>query len=398
MNIQRTPELIEAGARSSQESATGRIGELEVLRTVAILMVLAAHVPFNLLFWPSRYSHPLYACGTWSGVDLFFAVSGFVIARSLLPQLDGVRNIREFLHICVVFWMRRAWRLWPSAWFWLAAPLVLCLLFNQAHVYGSLHANLRMAAAGVANLANFHVAYLDSHLIQDKGTGFVQWSLSLEEQFYMLLPFAALLFRRFLPVPLFALVAFSFFAPNTALFWMIRGGAVSAGVLLALAAQHPAYQNCSPSFLARHRAARIAVLAGGVISMIIIGSTALHIVSCLQGPITILSGLLVWVASYGRGFLWKPGFSRRIVEIIAARSYSLYLVHIPVFFGMHEMWFRLYTLAVPTHRQALIYFAATLVPLLLVTELNYRFLESPLREHGKKAARRYAQRIQTVVA
>ncbi|HYP63762.1 MAG TPA: acyltransferase [Acidocella sp.] len=397
MNILRTPELVEAGARSSV-AATGRIGELEVLRTVAILMVLAAHVPFNLLFWPSQYTNPLYRCGTWSGVDLFFAVSGFVIARSLLPQLEGVRDIQKFLDISVVFWMRRAWRLWPSAWFWLAAPLVLSVLFNRSHVYGSLRANWCMAVAGVINLANFHVAYLDSHQITDKGTAFVQWSLSLEEQFYMVLPFAALLFRRYLALPLFALLVLAFFMPGTALAWMIRSGAVSAGVLLAIAARHPAYEDCAPVFLARHSAARIAVLVGGVTLMISIGATALNIVPFLQGPIAILSGLLVWVASYGQGFLWKPGLSRQIMEIIAARSYSLYLVHIPVFFGMHEMWFRLYTLAVPTHRQALIYFAATLVPLALITELNYRFLESPLREHGKILARRYAQRMQTLAA
>lgn len=132
--------------------------------------------------------------------------------------------------------------------------------------------------------------------------------------------------------------------------------------------------------------------------MISVGDSALTIVTFAQGPIAILAGLLVWVASYGQGFMWQPGLSRRVMEIIAARSYSLYLVHIPVFFGMHEMWFRLYTLAVPTHYQALCYFALTLVPLILITELNYRLLERPLREHGKVVTHRYLQRVQPLTA
>ncbi len=393
MNILRTPQPAEASLRASPESS-GRIGELEVLRTTAILMVLAAHLPFNLLFWPSRYSHTLYDLGTWSGVDLFFAVSGFVIARSLLPQLENVRGAREFLHVAVVFWIRRAWRLWPSAWLWLAMPLFLCVFFNRAHVYGSFNANWSMAVAGLLNLANFHLAYIFSNHMTDTGTAFAQWSLSLEEQFYMLLPFAAWAFRRYLPIPLFAVLVLAFFVPNNALTWMIRGGAVSAGVLLAIAERHPAYGDCAPTFLGHHRLARIAFLTGGVALLISVGDKALNIVPFIQGPIAVLSALLVWAASYGKGFLWRPGFSRRIMEIIAARSYSLYLVHIPVFFGMHEMWFRLYTLATPTHRQAIIYFALTLIPLTLVTELNYRLLERPLRERGKDVARRYARRLQ----
>lgn len=245
MNIWRAPQAADKGARSTQSSR--RIGELEVLRAVAILMVLAAHIPFNLLFWPSRFSHPLYTCGTWSGVDLFFAVSGFVIARSLLPQLEAAPNFRAYLHLCAAFWMRRAWRLWPSAWLWLLMPLPLCIFFNRANVYGSLHANWSMAVAGFVNLVNFHLAHIYSKHGTDVGTAFAQWSLSLEEQFYMLLPIAALVLRRYLPALMLGLVVLAFFMPDTALAWMIRSGAVAAGVLLAIAAQHPAYTDCAPS-------------------------------------------------------------------------------------------------------------------------------------------------------
>ena len=46
------------------------------------------------------------------------------------------------------------------------------------------------------------------------------------------------------------------------------------------------------------------------------------------------------------------------MEIVAARSYSIYLVHIPTYFAMHEAWYRIYKFAVPTHRQAVVYFGS----------------------------------------
>jgi peptidoglycan/LPS O-acetylase OafA/YrhL len=245
MNIETRRFMGAQTAAGLPAVAQGRIGELEVLRTVAILMVLVQHLPFNLLFWGSKYLAPIFRSGTWSGVDLFFAVSGFVIARGLLPQLEGVRDFRKFLHITVTFWIRRAWRLWPSAWFWLAAPLILCLVFNRSGVYGGLLVNWQMAMACLANLANFYVA---EHVIYHSGghaTAFAQWSLSLEEQFYLLLPFAAWLLRRHLAVLMGALLIFAFFSSLSGFMLNIRSGAFAAGVLLAIASRHPAYADCA---------------------------------------------------------------------------------------------------------------------------------------------------------
>jgi peptidoglycan/LPS O-acetylase OafA/YrhL len=84
------------------------------------------------------------------------------------------------------------------------------------------------------------------------------------------------------------------------------------------------------------------------------------------------------------------------MEILAARSYSIYLVHIPVYFAMHEAFYRLYGPGVPSHRQAVLYFAIAPFLLALVTELNHRLLELPLREHGKQVARGYARRMREI--
>ncbi len=78
------------------------------------------------------------------------------------------------------------------------------------------------------------------------------------------------------------------------------------------------------------------------------------------------------------------------MEILAARSFSLYLIHIPVFFAMHEIWFRLHGTATPSWRRATLYLALAPLALAVVTELNHRLLERPLRDHGKRLAQRFA--------
>jgi peptidoglycan/LPS O-acetylase OafA/YrhL len=366
----------------------GRLAEIEVLRAVAILLVLAQHVPSNLIFWPNTIAQKFFQnAGFWTGVDLFFVISGFVIARALLPRLAGVTGWRGFTEVTITFWIARAWRLLPSSWLWLMLPLLLCTAFNRSGVYGTLHNNWATGISGLLDLANFHLALAYDHF--GSGTAFVQWSLSLEEQFYLALPFAAFFLRRHLVVLLLIIALFGFVAPNTPLMHMVRLWPVAMGVLLAMWSAHPSYRACAPSGLAASRFARIGLFAGLLVCLVSLGTEPLHIVTFYMGPVALLCAGLVWLASYDRGFLWQEGWPRRVMEIIAARSYSLYLVHIPVYFAAHEIWFRLHGAAIPGHHRALAIVAGTLAAVAVVAELNHRLLERPLREHGRRLAAAY---------
>ncbi len=386
MNVVSAPTAARPIAVSREQHS--RLAEIEVLRAIAILMVLCEHVPINLIFWPSHFAQTVLGpAGLWTGVDLFFAISGFVIARSLLPRLAGVTGWTGFTRVTLAFWIARAWRLLPSAWLWLTVPLVLCLVFNRASVYGSFSANWGMFISGITDLANFHNAHLYGKA--KLGTAFVQWSLSLEEQFYLLLPFAAYIFRRYLPIPLALIACAGFFAPDTALVMVLRVWPVAFGVLLALWTSHQSYLECAPTGLARSRISRIGLLCLAIACLVSFGWINSHIVTFFQGPIALISVFLVWVASYDAGYLWRDGFLRRVMEAIAARSYSLYLIHIPVYFGAHEIWYRLYGMANPNHFQALGIIGFAMLGLVAITELNHRFLEKPLRAHGKRLAARF---------
>lgn len=94
-----------------------RIDDIEVLRGIAVAITFYAHVGASLFVWgDSTHKFLLQYLDFWAGVDLFFVISGFVIARDLLPRLRTAINTQDFWRITIAFWIRRAFRILPSAW------------------------------------------------------------------------------------------------------------------------------------------------------------------------------------------------------------------------------------------------------------------------------------------
>lgn len=362
-----------------------RIGDIEILRGIAVLMVVIHHASDNLFTWstPSMGRFYTYFNG-WVGVDLFFAISGFVIAREIVPQLLSVSGGKVTARIVLAFWVRRAWRLLPSAWLWLLVMLLASLVVNETGVFGTFQTNLEATVAGVLQVANFRFA--DAFMQWHYGASFVYWSLSLEEQFYLVFPLLIILARRYLWHVMLALVVFQFFLVRTPTLMVFRTDALALGVLLALWAQHSSYWRFKPDFLARPICG-LAVLLAALICLWTLGSELLRSVSVKVGLIALVSAVLVWVASYNRDYLgvWQP--LSRLLIWLGARSYGIYLIHIPAFYFTRELWFRADG-AGQTFNGSLFYpFVITAFLLILVlSEINYRLLEVPLRDHGKRIA------------
>ena len=204
------PEPLLSGDAQAPIERHGKIADIELLRGMAVIFVLIEHLPLNLFPWMSGQGTRLYYYfGFWTGVDLFFAISGFVITRSLLPMLEMTSGAAAFFNATLSFWVRRAWRLLPSAWLWLAIILVLSLAFNHSHAFWSFRANLEATVAAVLDVANFRILLVYGK--SEPGVAFPYWSLSLEEQFYILLPIALFFAGRRLPWVLGALILAQFF-------------------------------------------------------------------------------------------------------------------------------------------------------------------------------------------
>lgn len=369
------------------ELAHKRIDDIEFLRGFAVLFVVMHHANGNLITWTTPALTRFYAYfGGWFGVDLFFAISGFVIARDLVPRLQGCSNRESALQITLAFWVRRAWRLLPSAWLWLGIILLATLAFNQSGAFGTFRANLEATIAAIMQVANLRFA--EAFMRWEYGASFAYWSLSLEEQFYLLFPLLILLSRRFLPYALLALVLVQLFSVRSLMLMAFRTDALALGILLALWARHSSYALFKPLFLAHWR---LGTLLMGVlfVCMATLGSDQLHIVSIRVGMIALLSAVLVWVASYDNDFLCADGLLKRLLIWIGTRSYAIYLIHIPTFCLTREIWYRLHP-DQPGFGDAFFYpFVLTALFLTVgLSDLNYRFVEIPLRNRGAQIAKR----------
>jgi peptidoglycan/LPS O-acetylase OafA/YrhL len=116
---------------------------------------------------------------TWAGVDLFFALSGFLIAGILLDTRGAPFFLRGF-------YLRRIFRIYPVYWAVLALCFVIPLLADHLTLVAP-------PAVYAVLLQNFWMASSRSFGGDSLG---VTWSLSIEEQFYLVLPAIVLLLKR----------------------------------------------------------------------------------------------------------------------------------------------------------------------------------------------------------
>ena len=144
--------------------------EIDGLRALAVLAVVLFHV------------FPGFIPGGFVGVDIFFVISGFLITSHIFERLES--NSFDF----VEFFSRRIRRLFPALAIVMATALVAGWLFLVADEYAHLSKHL---ASGVFFILNFILenesGYFD-HAAESKPMLHL-WSLSVEEQFYIVWPF-----------------------------------------------------------------------------------------------------------------------------------------------------------------------------------------------------------------
>jgi len=246
------------------------------------------------------------------------------------------------------------------------------------------------------HVANFHwldCMYFNAGQCNVKAFSLhIYWSLSLEEQFYFVLPFALLLLpRRRLALGLATLTVLQIFLhrPHWSPMWAVRTDALMLGALIALWQQHPSYRALEPVFL-RKRWIAAPVFAALVVLIAALPSK-LQIVSFSTGSLAICCAILVLFASYDRGYLWPRGISRVVLAWIGSRSYSIYLTHLVCYSLVRELWHRIEPPGAVFDSTYTVPFLATALALIVVfSELNFRVVEMPMRRHGRAIAARVA--------
>jgi peptidoglycan/LPS O-acetylase OafA/YrhL len=377
----------------SWERSSALIEDIEVLRAFAVAFVVVHHVNGNFFVPEGRFLAGFYAhFGGWVGVDLFFAISGFVIARGLLPAMRSAVSAAAAFHVARRFWIRRAFRLLPAAWAWLAIILLLSAVFNRSGVFGGVVANLHATLAGILQYANLRFA--STFGTAEYGASFVYWSLSLEWQFYALLPLLAYVLRGYLAWAI-GLAILVLFARERWLYGMaFRCDAIGWGVLIALAAQSPAWSRFVTVVRRFPRSAAAGVL-GGLGLLGLLGSAHTQGWGARIGMIALVSAVMTAIAAANAdGF--RALFRARAADVAAwlgSRSYAVYLCHVPAIMLLREIGARL---GIELCAWPLASLGVLVGVIALGAELSYRLIEHPWRMRGLEFTSRAGTRTRTL--
>jgi peptidoglycan/LPS O-acetylase OafA/YrhL len=350
---------------------------IDALRAIAVLAVFFYHA--NTGGWMP---------GGFLGVDVFFVISGYLITALLLSEY------RRAGHLNVLrFWMRRARRLLPAVAVMIAVTLVLAAIVIPGDV-PSLRGD---ALASLFYVNNWHLIVSDQSYFQEFARPSLfrhLWSLSVEEQFYLLWPlmFAAgmkLFGRQRLLLGVLAgaglstllmMVLFNPGSPDRVFYGTdTRAVGLLLGVALAMV-WHPSRLRPITG-----RGARWILDGVGVLALAMILRTFFEVhdfdPSLYHGGFLLLAfwtALLVGVLAHPAARLGTVLGTPPLVWL-GLRSYSFYLWHWPVLMLTRP------DIDVPMHGPPLV--ILQLAATLALADLSYRYVEQPFRQRrGTKAA------------
>lgn len=356
--------------------------DIQGLRALAVLAVVLYHSDLGLP-------------GGFLGVDIFFVISGFVITASLLREQNRLGRIR-----LGAFYWRRFRRLVPP----LAAVVAVTLTVSGILLspFGPLQTAAATGLAAMFSLANVVIAlrtggYFDS--AANLNPLLHTWTLSVEEQFYLVFPLVLILslafekrFRHAVGIALVLVIAISFVltvttplilgsSPTPFLGFyspVIRAWEFGVGALLAWWLMRVNSQ------ISRYRA-RLAYIFG--LLLIGLSFTSFYQVFLEVIPITVLPVLgtsLVVFAGAANPWTSDPLRARWVV-LVGAWSYSIYLWHWPFIWMSKLLW--------PEVNPAP---AAALSVILAIS--SYYLLEKPLRSKEANSVREASHFILLILA
>lgn len=361
-----------------------RVPQLDGIRGLAILLVVYWHYVAapNALQPPGSIGRALFRIGilTWSGVDLFFVLSGFLIGGILI---DAKHSRRYFQ----TFYIRRVFRILPLYGLLCWAGTALVMLNPR---WGNVLGHPMPFLVYLTFTQNFWLA----HHSWDAYMG-PTWSLAVEEQFYLTLPFIVrFVYRRWLPFTIgaFALASIlgrSFFYLHygddwgTAAYTLMfcRADALMFGVLGALAIREPRILKrlSEQRWILRSSVA----LSGACVGVLILKGWTMETrpMSTLgysAVALFYLSLLLLAVARHDGA--WARALRARPLMMFGNLAYCLYMVHGLTFSLSSYLLHGRFYASGPDWSAA----AVGIVAAIGISQLSWRYLESKMIRLGHR--------------
>jgi peptidoglycan/LPS O-acetylase OafA/YrhL len=360
------------------------VGGLDGLRAIAVAAVIVFHFAPSVL--PAGFL----------GVDVFFVVSGFLIARLVTREISASGSVS-----LAGFWARRARRLLPAL-----ATVTVVVLIATAIVFSSIEVHdIRAQALGTL----FYVA--NWVLIAGKNNYFAtvgrpspflhMWTLAVEEQFYLVLPLVFFGARRFIVRHPARTAAFALVGAVASTIWMgvlfSPGGdptraylgtdthamGLLVGVAIGvIAGSNDRWERVTSALRSDTQVGRAApwVAAACLAAVVLIMRLASERTDALYRGgflvFALLCGVIVAVLAARPDTTLSRGLGTRALVAVGLRSYSLYIWHWPVRVfvtpssGLHGVGLFVVRLAISA----------------VLAEISFRLVEQPLRV-GRPAQR-----------
>jgi peptidoglycan/LPS O-acetylase OafA/YrhL len=343
--------------------------DIDGLRAVAVLSVLAFHIELSLI------------PGGFVGVDVFFVISGYLISSIVFSEIASSR------FSVIGFYERRIRRIFPALFGMLAVSSVFATIYLFPAELVDYGKSMLAATVSISNLYFWrHSGYFDSPLSQPL---LHTWSLAVEEQFYICFPLFLVLVRRLFPQKLRVSVVALFLLSLLTSAVVVEHNADTAFYMLYTRAWELLLGTIlSLKMLPRLQLAwlrNLASLAGaGMIAFAVHQYTQDTLFPGLSALVPCVgSALIIWAGEAGSSVVgallsWRP------FVFIGVISYSLYLWHWPVIVLRHMgMLSSVNAITSHSHSALLSLHRVNLLVevtlSLLLAILSWRFVERPFR-------------------
>lgn len=344
--------------------------DIQLLRATAVLSVVAFH------FWPGRL------VSGWAGVDVFFVISGFLITSLIVREIEATGKLN-----LVNFWMRRIRRILPASIVVIAATAGTVLWIGSPDLLSSIGRHVFASAFSGENilLALDQADYFRSAEAPSPLQHF--WSLAVEEQFYIVWPLVVLIVvaatRKFTrTVRLLTTVIVTIVVASAALAIVLNLANEPSAYFNSLARAWELGLGAFVAILGARGASRwspgVATAINRIAWVLLIATFAIPyldsgVPSWGVAPAVILTAIVIATGNR-RSSTATNVFARTVRGVghwVGDRSFSLYLWHWPILIlAPYVIRGDLLTI----HKVAAIALA------LLLSELSYRFVETPVRQ------------------
>jgi peptidoglycan/LPS O-acetylase OafA/YrhL len=356
---------------------------IDGLRAIAVAAVFLYHAGVGWL------------PGGFLGVDVFFVISGYLIASLLIAERSATGRVA-----LARFWAGRARRLLPALFLLLA----VCLLIGATVQRGKLVGLRSDALAAIAYVANWRfILAHESYFTQFGRPDLLRhlWSLAVEEQFYLLWPPIFVLTARRLRGRLPAILALLGAVASTALMWILyvpgadtsrvfygtdtRSAPLLIGVALAFI-WRPAALPALSAARARRALDGASVLA---LTLVIYALATVHDYDqrLYRGgflALALCAAVLLATIAHPQSLLGRL-LARPLPRWIGRRSYGIYLWHWPVLCLSRP--------GIDVHLDRLLLIPAQACATIALAAISYRYVETPIRGGALRRLRLSAPRL-----